>query len=310
MSVASEALGYDAAVTTAPRIFDRALYAARRGRAARMEADRFLVAEAADGLAERLGAVNRRFRHGLDLSSRPESANRLAPFAAHWTRSALAPGEGGAVIADEEALPFAAERFDLVTSVLSLHAVNDLPGALVQIRRVLKPDGLFVAALFGGETLRELRAAMAEAEMQLLGGMSPHVSPFAEVRPLGTLLQRAGFALPVADAERTTVNYREFKTLVNDLRALGEANILHERRRLPLRREVLAATLAQYAAASGDDRGRLPATFDLVYLTGWAPHESQPQPLKPGSATTRLADALGTRELGTGEAPDGSRKDQ
>lgn len=292
----------DASVKTAPQIFDRALYARRRGRGARMQADRFLLREAAGHMAERLGAVQRRFRHGLELSARAESSALLSPFAERWTRTGLTAAEGNATIADEEALPFAPESFDLVVSVLSLHAVNDLPGALLQIRRVLKPDGLFLAALFGGETLRELRGDFAAGEMQVLGGISPRVAPFADVRALGALLQRAGFALPVADSERTTVQYREFKTLVRDLRAMGETNALIERDKRPLRREVLAAMLANYAASHADADGRLTATFDIVYLTGWAPHESQQQPLRPGSATARLADALGTQEHTAGEA--------
>ncbi|MBI3759571.1 MAG: methyltransferase domain-containing protein, partial [Deltaproteobacteria bacterium] len=196
---------------------------------------------------------------------------------------------------------FAPESFDLAVSVLSLQAVNDLPGALVQIRRSLKPDGLFLAALFGGETLHELREAFAAGEMAVLGGVSPRVAPFAEVRALGTLLQRAGFALPVADSERTTVQYREFKTLVSDLRALGETNVLNQRDRRPLSRAVLAAALAHYGAAHCDAKGRLTATFDVIYLTGWAPHESQPKPLRPGSAKARLADALGTVERKAGD---------
>lgn len=288
-------------MTTAPKIFDRALYRARRRRATQMTSDRFLLAEAAGGLAHRLGAVQRRFRHGLDLSSRPQSAALLAPFAERWTRASLDAAEGGSVVADEEALPFAPESFDLVTSVLSLHAVNDLPGALVQIRRVLRPDGLFLAALFGGETLQELRAAFGEGEMQLWGGVSPRVSPFAEVRALGGLLQRAGFALPVSDSERTTVNYREFGTLICDLRALGEANALAERHARPMTRRFLGAVLNAYTAGHATQDGRLAATFDIVYLTGWAPHESQPKPLAPGSARMRLADALGTEEQGTGD---------
>ena len=283
-------------MTATPKIFDRALYRARRRRAARMASDRFLLVEAASRIAERVGAVHRRFRHGLDLSSRPESAALLAPFAEEWTRASLDTSEGGAVIADEEALPFAEASFDLVTSVLSLHAVNDLPGALVQIRRVLKPDGLFLAALFGGETLREMRAAFADGEMQILGGVSPRVSPFAEIRALGALLQRAGFALPVADLDRTTVNYRKFRTLAADLRGLGEANALAERDRRPLRRSVLAAALGSYAASASTEDDRLTASFDIVYLAGWAPDESQPKPLRPGSAAVRLADALGTTE--------------
>jgi SAM-dependent methyltransferase len=281
-------------MSTAPRIFDRALYRARRTRGARMTADRFLVSEAAVGLAERLGTVQRRFRRGLELSARPESIAPLVPFADYWTRTQPTLADDADAVVDEEVLPFAAESFDLVVSVLSLHAVNDLPGALIQIRRVLKPDGMFLAALFGGETLHELREAFAVAEAQTRGGAAPRVAPFADVRALGSLLQRAGFLLPVADSERTTVNYREFKTLVSDLRAMGETNALAERERGPLDRAVLAAAIASYEARHGDARGRLPATFDIIYLTGWAPHETQPKPLRPGSTKPRQADALGT----------------
>ncbi|HEV2561148.1 MAG TPA: methyltransferase domain-containing protein [Rhizomicrobium sp.] len=273
-----------------PQIFDRRTYAMRRARGG----ESFLVREAAMGLADRLAPVTRHFQNALDLSSRDESFEILKPFAANWTRTFLS---GGVIIADEEALPFPPETFDLVTSVLSLHAVNDLPGALVQIRRALKPDGLFLAALFGGETLNELRTAFAAGESDVTGGISPRVSPFADVRALGALLQRAGFALPVADSERTSVRYGKFETLVADLRALGETNALTERRRVPLSRAVLAATLAHYSGADG----KFPATFDIVYLTGWAPHESQQKPLAPGSARTRLADALGTVEKSAGE---------
>lgn len=284
-----------------PKIFDRGLYAARRARAGLSDAEHFLAAEAASALADRLAAVRRHFDHALELSSRRESAARLAPYARAWTRTSL--GGGGDVVADEEALPFAPERFDLVVSVLSLHAVNDLPGALAQIRRILKPDGLFLAALFGGDTLSELRAAFAEGELAVRGGISPRVAPFADVRALGALLQRAGFALPVADCERTVAHYRAFTTLTDDLRALGETNALAERERRPLRRDVLDAVIREYVARHADDAGRLTATFEIVYLTGWAPHDSQPKPLRPGSASARLAEALGTIERKTGDRP-------
>jgi SAM-dependent methyltransferase len=274
-----------------PQIFDRRAYARHRARAG----ESFLVRDAAEGLAARLAAVTKRFEHGLDLSSRDESFALLKPFAANWTRTFLS-GDGG-VVAEEDALPFAPESFDLVMSVLSLHAVNDLPGALVQIRQVLKPDGLFLAALFGGDTLSELRRAFASGESDVAGGVSPRVSPFADVRALGALLQRAGFALPVADSERTSVRYSKFETLAADLRALGETNALAERRRKFLPRAVLAATLAHLQDADG----KFPATFEIVYLTGWSPHESQQQPLRPGSAKTRLADALGVEEIPAGE---------
>jgi SAM-dependent methyltransferase len=273
-----------------PRIFDRAAYRAHRKRAG---GDIFLADEAAVHIAERLGAVNRKFENALDLGSRGP-----APYIArakHWT--------GPAIAVDEEALPYAPESFDLVVSVLSLHAVNDLPGALVQIRRALKPDGLFIAALFGGETLKELRTSFAAAEAEISGGISPRVAPFADVRELGGLLQRADFALPVADVERTVVRYLELDRLFSDLRALGETNALAGRRTGLLSRKLLAALAAEYAARFADADGKLRATFDIVYLTGWTPHESQQKPLRPGSAKARLADALGVREYPTGEKP-------
>ncbi|HEX3675460.1 MAG TPA: methyltransferase domain-containing protein [Rhizomicrobium sp.] len=277
-----------------PRIFDSRTYAMHRARAA---GSSFLAQEAVDGMAERLGAVSRRFARGLDVDSRDESFETLKPFADDWTRPAFL----------DETLSCAPESFDIATSILSLHAVNDLPGALIQIRRALKPDGLFIAALFGGETLRELRDAFAGGESEIAGGASPRVSPFADVRDLGGLLQRAGFALPVADVERTTIRYRAFATLIADLRAMGETNALAERSRRFLRRDVLAASLTRYAARHAEPDGRLRATFDIVYLTAWAPHASQQKPLAPGSARHKLADALGTAEQPAGDKTGQSR---
>jgi SAM-dependent methyltransferase len=279
---------------TIPRIFDRRRYALRRAR----ERESFLAADVAENLAQRLGAVNRRFIRALDLSSRAEIFEAIKPFAANWMRTSLASGD---IVADEEALPFAEESFDLVVSALSLHAVNDLPGALTQIRKILKPDGLFLGALFGGDTLRELRAAFAMGESDVLGGISPRVAPMADVRDLGGLLQRAGFALPVADSEKTIVRYGAFTTLVDDLRALGETNALVERSKTVLRRDVLASMLQSYASQSTDEDGRLLATFEIIYLTAWAPHENQQKPLKPGAAKRRLADVLHTEEHSAGE---------
>ncbi|HEX3808741.1 MAG TPA: methyltransferase domain-containing protein [Rhizomicrobium sp.] len=281
--------------TAPPRIFDRRAYARHRERGARRHGDAFLATEAASGLAERLAAVNRTFARALDLGSRHAAFSLLQPLAKHWTRASLARSDLSAMsgaIADEEALPFAAQSFDLVTSVLSLHAVNDLPGALIQIRRVLKPDGLFLAALFAGDTLSELRGALAAGESEIAGGLSPRVAPFADVRDLGGLLQRAGLALPVADMERTTVRYKDINRLFADLRTLGETNALSQRDKRGLSRPVLSASLAHYAVNHADPDGRLRATFDIVYLTGWAPHESQQKPLAPGSALASLADAL------------------
>jgi SAM-dependent methyltransferase len=287
-----------------PQIYDRRTYAMRRARAERAGGESFLVSELAQNLVERLSAVNRRFAKGLDLGSRTASFEILRPHADRWIRTGLAT-EGLepplSVVSDEEAMPFAPASLDLIASVLSLHAVNDLPGALLQIRQSLKPDGLFLAALFGGSTLGELRNAFAAGESDATGGVSAHVAPFADLRDLGGLLQRAGFSLPVADVERLTVRYSKFTTLVQDLRAMGETNALQLRQRKPLARATLAASLAHYAVEGVEPDGRLRATFDIVYLTGWAPHESQPKPLSPGSARMRLAEALGTKEHTAGE---------
>lgn len=275
-----------------PKIFDPKAYALKQERAARRGAERFLLRDAAEQIAFRLAAVNRSFETALDLQSRDESFGLLAPFAKNWVRQ---------VLPESEILSAAPESLNLVTSVLSLHAVNDLPGVLAQIRRALKPDGLFLAAVLNGETLRELREAFAHGESEVCGGISLRVAPFADLRDLGALLQRGGFALPVADNERTVVRYRDFETLVGDLRDLGETNALAERSRKFLRREVLGAVLAHYRAAHSESDGKLRATFDIAYLTGWAPHESQQKPLAPGSAKVRLAAVLGSVEQSAGD---------
>ncbi len=248
----------------------------------------------------RISAINRRFARGLDLHSRPHAFAALQPLADTWVRTGNFT-DAPSAITDDEWLPFAEESFDLVTSILSLHAVNDLPGTLIQIRRLLKPDGLFMAAMFGGETLKELRLAFAAAEETTLGGASPRVAPFADVRDVGGLLQRAGFALPVTDVERTVIRYRELPRLFADLRAIGETNVLADRRKEALSKRTLAALFQEYEARFGDSEKRLPATFEIVFLTGWAPHESQQKPLRPGSAKARLSDALGSIEHSAGE---------
>jgi SAM-dependent methyltransferase len=274
-----------------PRIFDMDVYRAHRERAAAKGGDIFLAEAAAKAMAERLAAVNRRFSNAVDIGSRD-----VAPFrdrADNWVTRELS----------DAPLNLGEAQFDLATSVLALHAVNDLPGVLIQIRRALKPDGLFMAALFGGDTLNELRAAFTSAEAEVWNGVSPRVAPFADVRDLGGLLQRAGFALPVADAERTTVRYGELATLLADLRALGETNALAGRNKRFLSRQLLGALLGDYKTRFADAEGRMRATFDIVYLTGWAPHESQQKALKPGSAKKRLAEALGTNEQSAGEKP-------
>jgi SAM-dependent methyltransferase len=279
-----------------PHIFDYTARALRRARAAR--ARNFLVLEAAAGVAERAGAANRQFRNALELGSADAAFGLLKPLAENWKR---------AEFPESEVLDIPAQSFDLAVSVLALHAINDLPGVLIQIRRALKPDGLFVAALFGGDTLKELREAFASGEEEISGGASPRVAPFADVRDLGGLLQRAGFNLPVADVEHTVARYRAFETLIADLREAGETNILVNRARTPMRRSVLAASLAHYKANHAEEDGRLRATFDIAYLTGWTPHESQQKPLAPGSAKTRLADVLGTTERKAGDATPNKR---
>jgi SAM-dependent methyltransferase len=212
---------------------------------------------------------------------------------------------GFSVCADEEFLPFAAQRFDLVWSCLSLHWVNDLPGALIQARRCLKPDGLFLAAMLGGSTLQELRAVLLETEIETAGGAAPRISPFADARDAAGLLQRAGFALPVSDTDRITVKYRNLPSLLYDLRFMGETNAVNARGRGFTKTRLFAEAADRYAEKYADAEGRIPATFDIIYLAGWAPADTQQQALRPGSAAQRLADALGTVERSTGVKPQG-----
>jgi SAM-dependent methyltransferase len=293
-----------------PLIFDRQLIRARRRRAASMGEATFLLDRVADDLADRLAAVLRRFELALDLGTPGEAVGAALDRAGSvgavvW--AALGPGTRSPlfVVADEEALPFREAAFDLAVSALALQFVNDLPGTLVQIRRVLKPDGLFLAALLGGDTLTELRQSFAAAESDVEGGASPRVAPFADLRDLGALLQRAGFALPVTDADRVTVRYDSAFALMHDLRRMGATSALADRRRLPLRRATLMRVAEIYAERFSDDDGRIRATFEVLWLSGWAPHPSQQRPLKPGSAKARLADALGAREISTGEKAGG-----
>jgi len=296
-------------MTESPLIFDRMLLRARRRRATAAGPETFLLDRVASDLAERLTAVLRRFDLVLDLGAPGDAVGGalagLPSIGTVISADTVLPGRAANaprfVVADEEKLPFGAAAFDLVVSALSLQFVNDLPGALVQIRRVLKPDGLFVGALAGGDTLTELRQAFAAAESEIEGGISPRVAPFADLRDLGALLQRAGFALPVTDVDRIIVRYDSAFALMRDLRRMGATNTLLDRRRTPLRRATLMRVAEIYAERFADADGRLRATFEIVWLLGWAPHPSQQQPLKPGSAQARLADALGTREISTGE---------
>jgi SAM-dependent methyltransferase len=283
-------------------IFDRTLQRRRLARALGSGPAAFLLDRAADEICDRLGAVKRRFAGIADIGTPlPQLAARLAKDEASVARLAPLPGALGApfllrVVGDEELLPFKAGSFDLAVSALALQNVNDLPGALAQIRRTLRPDGLFVGCLLGGRSLEELRAALAAAETEIAGGTSPRVAPFADVRDMGALLQRAGFALPVTDVEPLTVRYTNMFALLADLRGMGATNVLVERLRRPTSRRIFLRAAEIYARDYADADGRLRATFELIFLSGWAPHESQQKPLKPGSAEMRLADALGTKE--------------
>jgi SAM-dependent methyltransferase len=291
-----------------PLIFDRRLLHARRWRAASLGPATFLLDRVAGDIADRLATVKRRFDLALDLGTPGEAVRaalaRVGSVGTIVAAAAFPAGGAGRVtpfvIADEEALPFDDATLDLVVSALALQFVNDLPGTLVQIRRALKPDGLLLAALLGGETLAELRESFAAAESETTGGVSPRVAPFADLRDLGALLQRAGFALPVTDTDRLTVRYDSAFALMRDLRRMGATNILVDRRRRPLRRATLVRMAEIYAQRFADPDGRVRATFEIVWLSGWSPHPSQQQPLKPGSAAARLADALGTQEVSTG----------
>jgi SAM-dependent methyltransferase len=283
-------------------IFDRRALALHRRRAAVAPVD-FLLRHAVEETRERLSTVLRPFRTVIDVGSLSDA---LAASLRSGDRSVVRFGPLPArpdVVGDEEALPFAAESFELAVSALALQFVNDLPGVLVQIRRILRPDGLFLGALLGGSTLTELRQAFTAAEIEIEGGASPRVAPATDLRDAGALMQRAGFALPVTDSDVLTVRYTDPFALMADLRGMGATNVLVERRRTPTRRATLARMAEIYRDRFADGDGRIRATFEIVWLSGWAPHESQQRPLKPGSARTRLADALLSKEIKSEEPP-------
>ena len=289
-----------------PRIFDAIRRQARLVRsAARFPQADFLHARAAANAAESLEAILRDFPVAVDLSAHPgvfdaavrssDAAGRVGPVQTPVSLAQrAAPGA--------DALPLDDASTDLIVSLLTLHWANDLPGALVQIRRALKPDGLFIGTLFGAGTLKELRAVLTEVELEERGGAQARVSPFADGYDGAALLQRAGFALPVSDVDRFTVRYTDLFALIRDLRAMGETNVLYGPVR-PLSRRIVARAAALYAERYGLDDGRIPATFEIIHLAGWKPHDSQQKPLPRGSAKTRLADALGVKEM-TGEETD------
>ena len=278
--------------TTAPILFDRVLLAQRQHRAASLGPANFLLDRVADDMVERLAAVMRDFRvvadiwtpgEGLQawLRERVGSVRRIAP-----TDSA------------QELLPCAPESLDLAVSALALQFVNDLPGVLAQIRRALRPDGLLLAAMIGGDTLTELRQSFAAAEAECEGGISPRVAPFADLRDLGGLLQRAGLALPVTDVDRVVVRYDSPIALMQDLRRMGATNIMIERRRAPTRRTTLFKMAQIYGERFADPDGRIRATFDVIWLSAWATHEGQQKPLRPGSAKASLEEAVNRAKKG------------
>jgi SAM-dependent methyltransferase len=294
------------------RIFDRPLHARRRARAASGYGQySFLKQAAAEDIALRLLPVNRRFGRVLDLGAHDGTLGRalggdpaLAGRVGDVVTSDLSPAFSKSplgVAADEEALPFADASFDLVVSALSLHWVNDLPGVLIQIRRVLKPDGLFIGIVLGGRTLTELRQSLLAAEEEARGGAANRVSPVMDVIDAAGLLQRTGFAMPVADNDARTVRYANPMRLLADLKGMGETAALASRDAPPLTRGILLRAMDIYAEKFSDSDGCVRATFEFVALSGWAPGPDQPQPKRPGSATARLADALGVREIPAGE---------
>ena len=297
------------------RVFDRAAVRRHRDRAAAgLAAHDFLLREAGERLVDRLEDLTRRFPTALDLGCHAGGLAEqiggrggierlvrcdLSPAMAGRAAGRGLPGE--ALAADEELLPFAPQSFDLVLSNLSLHWVNDLPGCLLQVRRILKPDGLFLASMLGGATLAELRQSLLEAELGLKGGASPRVSPMAELADAAGLLQRAGFALPVSDGDLLAVTYEDPFRLMAELRGMGEANATLARARRFTGRRLLLDAASRYRGQFADRDGRVRASFQILYLTGWAPHESQQQALRPGSARSRLAEALDTLERPAGD---------
>ena len=282
--------GMAAKPTAAPVLFDRALLRARQDRARRGEPATFLLDRVAEDMEERLAAVTRDFSDVADIWTPREllqKSDLLRKPVADRFKSITR------IATDEtETLPLQPESIDLAVSALAFQFVNDLPGVLAQIRRALRPDGLLLAAMLGGDTLTELRQAFAEAEAECEGGVSPRVAPFADLRDVGALLQRAGFALPVTDVDGVVVRYDNAFALMADLRRMGATNIMVERRRTPTRIATMLRMSEIYASRFADPDGRIRATFDVIWLSGWAPHESQPKPLRPGSAKASLEAAV------------------
>jgi SAM-dependent methyltransferase len=278
--------GMASSPTAAPMLFDRVLLRARQRRALRDGPATFLLDRVSEDMADRLRAVTRDFADAADIWTPGDGLQELARDRFKSFGHVDLPDS------PQEILPFAPESLDLAVSALAFQFVNDLPGVLSQIRRALRPDGLLLAAMVGGDTLTELRQSFAAAEAECEAGLSPRIAPFADLRDIGSLLQRAGFALPVIDVDSLVVRYDDAFALMQDLRRMGATNILLERRKAPSRRTTLLRMAQVYRERFADPDGRIRATFDLIWLSGWAPHHSQQQPLKPGSAKTSLADAV------------------
>lgn len=270
----------------APKLFDRALLRARQSRARRGDPATFLLDRVIEDMDERLHAVLRDFSDTADIWT-PDAALRSLPSDRFKSVTRISLDDS-----DQETLPLQPQSLDLAVSALAFQFVNDLPGVLAQIRRALKPDGLLLAAMIGGDTLTELRQAFAEAEAECEGGVSPRVAPFADLRDVGALLQRAGFALPVTDVDSVVVRYDNAFALMQDLRRMGATNVMIERRRTPTRSATMLRMAQIYTQRFADPDGRIRATFDVIWLSGWAPHESQQKPLKPGSAKASLEAAV------------------
>ncbi|MEM8919958.1 MAG: methyltransferase domain-containing protein [Pseudomonadota bacterium] len=301
------------ATSTIATVFDRKLHQRRRSRAAAgFDQYSFLKERAAEDIIDRVRDVTRSFGRALDLGAHdgrlarglqanPSLSTRIDEIYISDLSPAYLSAQPKAVAADEELLPFKDKSFDLIVSALSLHWVNDLPGALIQIRRALAPDGLFAGALFGGATLAELRQCLLAAEDEIRGGAAQRVSPFADTFDMASLLQRAGFAMPVSDTDTVVVRYKTPLNLLYDLRGMGETSAPALRNTPPLTRSILMRAMALYQERFSDPDGRVRASFEIISASGWAPASSQPKPKRPGSASARLADALGVSEVSTGD---------
>lgn len=278
-------------------VFDRNIMRKKRNRSApHLQSHGFLIDWAQKQINERLDLIKKDFPLALQIGNRASTESKMHDKIKHLITLDSADKLSPNVIADEELLPFQNNSFDLITSPLNLHSTNDLPGTLSQIKTALKPDGLFIGALLGGETLFELREVMNDVEMQHYNGLSPRVAPFADLPQMGSLMQRAGFNLPVIDSEKITVTYDNVFKLMKDLRLMGESNIVNNRKKTFTPQKFFHQVGEQYATKFSEPDGRIVATFEIIFILGWKPHDSQQKPLRPGSAKNRLADALKTEE--------------